>query len=127
MLLVLLDLLIAAWQVERDLRHVVHARVADVVDRDPAVGVALLDLHEAFGRTQFRCRGDADVLGTQLLEEQQLFVRRGRGRLDAEFDRRTSLLRSRLRAPARKRRRAECAEGHAAEIATVDTGLSRWI
>ena len=77
-LLVLLDLLVAAGQVERDLRHVVDAGVADVPDRDAGVGVALLDLHEALGRAQFRRRADAHVLGAELLEEQQLLVGRRR-------------------------------------------------
>ena len=55
-LLVLLDLLVAPGQVQRDLRHVVHAGVADVPHRDAGVGIALLDLQEAFGGAQVRRR-----------------------------------------------------------------------
>jgi hypothetical protein len=56
-LLVLLDLLIAPGQVQRHLRHVVDAGVADVPHGDAGVGVALLDLLEAFGGAQIRRRG----------------------------------------------------------------------
>ena len=90
-LLVLLDLLVAAGQVQRDLRHVVHAGVADVPDRDAGVGVALLDLQEAFGGAQVGGGADADVLGADLLEEQELLVGGLGGRLRAQLDRRPPL------------------------------------
>src|SRR4029079_6724734 len=126
-LFVFLNLLIAPGQVQRDLRHVVHARVADVVDRDSGIGVALLDLNEAFGRAEIGRGGHADVLGAELFEEQQLFVRRRRGRLDAEFDCRTSLWCRRPSALAGECGRPECAERDPAEIATIDTAISRGI
>src|ERR1700677_2394703 len=43
-LFVFLDLLVAAGKIECDLRHIVHAYVADVPDRDPGIRIALLDL-----------------------------------------------------------------------------------
>ena len=83
---VLLDLLIAAREVQRDLGHVVHARVADVPHGDPGVRVALLDLHEALGGPEIRRRADAHIPGTELLEEKQLLVGRIRRGLHAELD-----------------------------------------
>ena len=85
-LLVFLDLLVAAGEVERDLGHVVDARVADVPDRDARVRVALLDLHEALGGAQVRRRADAHILGAELLEEQQLLVGGVRRGLHAQLD-----------------------------------------
>ena len=85
-LFVILDLLIPAGEVERDLGHVVDAGVADVPHRDPGVRVALLDLHEAFGGAQVRRRADADIPGAELLEEQKLLVGGSRRGLHAQLD-----------------------------------------
>ncbi len=78
-LLVLLDLRVPPGEVQRDFRHVVHGRVADVPHGDARVRIALLDPHEAFGGTQIARRPDAHVLGADLLEEEQLLVRRRGG------------------------------------------------
>src|SRR5580698_9169503 len=77
-LLVLLDLLVAAGQIERDLRHVVHAGVADVPDRDACIRIALLDLQEAFRGPQVWGGSHTDIFSTHLFEKKQIIVA-GRG------------------------------------------------
>jgi hypothetical protein len=72
--LVFLDLLVAAGQIEGDLRHVVHVRVADVPYRDARIRIALLDLHEAFRGPQVGGGGYADVLSAHLLEKKQIII-----------------------------------------------------
>ena len=62
-------------QIERDLRHVVHAGVADVPDRDAGIRIALLDLQKAFRGAQVGSRTDADVLRAHLMPERELLVR----------------------------------------------------
>jgi hypothetical protein len=94
-LLVFLNLLVAAGQVEGDLRHVMHAGVADVPYRDAGVRIALLDLQKAFRGPQVGCGTHADVLGANLLEERELIIG-GFGRaLRAEFDARCILVHGR--------------------------------
>src|SRR6185503_9125158 len=91
------------------------------------VGIAPLDLQEPVGSSQLGSRTDAHVFGSELLEEQQLFVRRGRRRLDAQFNARRSFLRSRASVPPSKRCRAERSERHATEVSSVDTAIARLI
>ena len=91
-LLVLLDLLVAPGQIERHLRHVVDAGVADVPHRDAGIRVALLDLQEAFGGAQVGRGGHAHVFSADLLEKKQLVVG-GLGRsLRAQLDARGTLM-----------------------------------
>ena len=126
-LLVLVDLLVAAGQIQRDLRHVVDTGVADVPHRNPRVGVTLLDLHEALGRAQVRRRADADILGADLLQEEKLLVGRLGIRLRAELDPRLNRV-HRRRAFARRRQQGRAAKSAAysdlAECSAVRIRLS---
>ena len=85
-LFVFLDFLIPSAEIERDLGHVVDARVPDVPHGDPGVRIALLDLHEAVGRAQVRRRTDAGILRADLFIEQELFVSWLGGALHAQLD-----------------------------------------
>ena len=73
-LLVFLDLLVAAREIQRHLRHIVHAGVADVPYRDAGVGIPLLDLQEALGGAQVGRRSHTDILRADLLQVEQIIV-----------------------------------------------------
>ena len=125
-LLVLLDLLIAARQVERHFGHVVHARIADVPHRDPGVLVTLLDLEKTVRRAQLGRRADADVLGADLFQELQLIVGRIGGRLHAELYARHALgLGGRRLTP--ERGCAQRSKREATELSTTDVFGGRTI
>src|SRR5262249_711980 len=113
-LLILLDLLIASRQVERDLRHVVDAGVPDVVDRNAGISIALLDLPEAVGRTEVGSGADTDVFGAELLQEQQVGVGGLGGGPGAELDPGLHRRRGFGRGEARGSQSGgvECAPGH---------------
>jgi hypothetical protein len=68
-LFVVLNLFVASRKVERDLGHVVDARVTDVPYGDAGIGIAFLDLKKAFRGAQRRRGRDADVSRANLLQE----------------------------------------------------------
>jgi hypothetical protein len=85
-LLVFLDLLVAARQIERHFGHIVYAGVADVPYRNTGVGISLLDLQEALGRAQVGGRADADVVHADLLQVEQIVIGGFGSGLRAELD-----------------------------------------
>lgn len=120
-LLVFVDLAVAAWQVQCDLGHVVNAHVADVPYGNARVGVALLDLKKSFGRAEARGGANADVLSTELLQEQKLIVSRRSGCLGAELDAWLAWM-NRCFALAREQARTKsAAHRYLAEIAPAHT------
>lgn len=86
----------------------------------PASRISLLDLHETFGRSQVRGRPHADVLGSELLQKEQLFVGWFRRRLNTQFDAGGFGRRSRGAAHVRCRSRGERAERETSKIAAID-------
>src|SRR5439155_23441566 len=91
-LLVLFNLLGSSGEVQSDLGHVVNAGVANIPYGDTSVRIALFDLHEAFSGTKVRRRSYTDVLGSDLLQKQELFVGWLSGRLRAELNARRDFI-----------------------------------
>lgn len=81
--------LIAARAVEDDIDLEVIAGyngVADVVDAEAGVGIALLDFQDTFDGVEGGGDGAVDDINPELLEESQVFVGGFGGGLGAEFD-----------------------------------------
>src|SRR5205823_8373885 len=79
--LIVLDLLVAARQVQRHFRHIVDVAVADVPDFQFGRFHPLFELNEVFQSRSATSGGDADIGNAELLGKLQVFVARPAGNL----------------------------------------------
>ena len=85
-LLVFFYLLIAPGQIQRDFGHIMNIRIPDIPHRNSGISIALLDLHESVGSSQIRSGPNADILCANLIEEEEVIVRRLCGPLPCELE-----------------------------------------
>src|SRR5262249_38665570 len=83
-LLILFDFLIATWEVECDLGHVMDVGVADVRDFETGGFDALLVTDEGVERTA--TRRDADILDAQLCGKHEIFLGKAAAGLQGNAD-----------------------------------------
>ena len=86
-ILVQLNFLVAAGEVERDFLHIVHFGVTDIPDQQPGGFHFGLEAREVLiGRRSSATRSDIDVARAQLQNKLQIFVGRISRHLDGDLD-----------------------------------------